>query len=117
MTTEEKSREVYPLVHCDDWDKEQKLVAQHLDRRVAFICGYELAKQDLGWHSVDESLPEIGEEVIVLIPYCRAVAAETQYQIISAQLIQPAQYMNTDEKIWNVPGVKFWMPMPKIPEE
>jgi hypothetical protein len=46
MTPEEKSREVYPLVYCDDWDKEQELVAQQLDRRVAFVCGYEQAKKD-----------------------------------------------------------------------
>ena len=47
MTPEEKSREVYPLVHCDDWDKEQELVAQQLDRRVAFVCGYEAAEEDI----------------------------------------------------------------------
>ena len=46
MTPEEKSREVYPLVHSEDWDKEQELVAQQLDRRVAFVCGYETAKKD-----------------------------------------------------------------------
>lgn len=36
---EEKSREVYPLVY-------NELIAQQLDRRVAFVCGYEQAKKD-----------------------------------------------------------------------
>lgn len=85
--------------------------------RKFYIRAYEQAEKDLGWHSVDESLPEMDEVVIVLIPYCREAAVGTQYEIAVAKLIQPIQYVSIGEKIWNIPGVKFWMPMPKIPEE
>lgn len=40
---------------------------QLIHDRCVFKFGYESAEKDLGWHSVDESLPETGEEVIVLI--------------------------------------------------
>lgn len=112
MTPEEKSREVYPLVHCDDWDKEQELVAQQLDRRVAFVCGYEQAEKDLGWHSVEESLPEMDEEVIVLMD---EYGTAPIYKVGVGHIVDRRYAM--DFNGWNIPGVKFWMPMPKIPEE
>ena len=83
--------------------------------------GYQQGKKDaekhLGLRSVKESPPPVDEEVIVLIPYCGDAAVKTQYEIAVAKLIQPIQCMPIGEKIWNIPGVKFWMPMPKIPEE
>ena len=40
---DELAREVYPLIPHEDWDTHQELTAQQLDRRVAFICGYDTA--------------------------------------------------------------------------
>lgn len=53
--------EAYPQV----WNEEEDCDVNY-DGRCGFIEGYEQAEKDLGWHSVEESLPPIDEEVIVL---------------------------------------------------
>ncbi|MBR4757398.1 MAG: DUF551 domain-containing protein [Bacteroidaceae bacterium] len=84
---------------------------------VAIVClvlGYVMgrikkqqqAEKDLGWHSVDESLPEIDEEVIVL---CSAPNNGQYYDIYVGHLIS--------DGIFDIRGVKYWMPCPKIPEK
>ena len=82
-----------------------------------FKAGFDACKKDLGWHSVEESLPEIGEEVIVMLFEYGEVRAVPIRQIAIAQLIQPIQCVPTGEKIWTIPGVKYWMPLPEIPKE
>ena len=87
--------------------------AENLDEvmqaRVHFITGYTQAEKDLGWHSVDECLPEIDEEVIVL---------RDEYN--GRQLPEPS-LMSFGHRLkdgeWNVPGVKYWMPCPHTPED
>ena len=92
--------------------------------------GYELAKRDLGWHSVDDCLPDIDEEVIVLTDEMHGK------KLLSACHISYGHRPNPDGwdgksiftgKVthhdvitydgWNIPGVRFWMPCPKIPKE
>lgn len=77
-----------------------------------FLNGYEQAEKDLGWHSVEESLPPIDEDVIVL---------EDRLNLGSLYAIAVAHIVDKEKAVdyngWNIPGVKFWMPMPKIPKE
>lgn len=77
-----------------------------------YYWGYKDAEKDLGWHSVEESLPEMDEEVIVLRDKQNTGLV---YEISFGHLVDTERCI--DYNGWNVPGVKFWMPMPKIPEE
>lgn len=110
------AREAYPLIPHEDWDKHQELTAQQLDRRVAFICGYELAEKDLGWHSVEECLPEMDEEVIVLKDILVEGGLKVGFGKIAFGHIVDKN-IAVDYNGWNIPGVRYWMPCPKIPEE
>lgn len=74
--------------------------------------GYEQAEKDLGWRSVNESLPEMDEEVIVLRDKQNTGLV---YEISFGHLVDTERCI--DYNGWNVPDVKFWMPMPKIPNE
>lgn len=82
--------------------------------RDCFIGGYEQAEQDLGWHSVEESLPPMDEEVIVLSNIVNG------HYISSARRISFGHIVNkeicVDYDGWNIPGVKYWMPCPKLEE-
>ena len=84
-----------------------------------------LAKKDLGWHSVEESLPEIEDEVIVLTD---ELNLGEHYKISFAHRVNPEGFnVKIGNEIkhfeiqghdgWNIPGVKYWMQMPKIPKE
>lgn len=74
--------------------------------------GYELAKQDIGWHSVDERLPEVNEEVIVLADELETAPI---YKISFGHIVNKERC--EDYNGWNIPGVKYWMPLPEIPRE
>lgn len=80
--------------------------------RYIFQEGYEQAEKDLGWHSVDESLPPMDEEVIVLTD---EFGNAPVYEIAVGHTVDKNKV--TDFDGWNIPGVKFWMPMPEIPKE
>lgn len=90
--------------------------------RKFYIRAYEQAEKDLGWHSVAESLPETGEEVIVLIDEFNF---HLFYRIAFGHIVNEGETVDIDGKPykpeshngWNITGVKFWMPMPKLPEE
>lgn len=62
------------------------------------------------WISVDEKLPEMDEIVIVLIdehntaPICK---------IGLGKIVDVERYINYNG--WNIPGVKYWMPCPEMP--
>lgn len=91
--------------------------------RLACQRGYEQAEKDLGWHSVEESLPEIDEEVIVLTND-DGFTHPCPLKIYFAHIIDPDEVMNIGGKPykieshngWNIPGVKYWMSCPKLPE-
>lgn len=81
-----------------------------------FKNGYELAEKDLGWHSVEESLPPINEEVIVLRNESNGITLPYPYNLTYGHLVADKTIF-VEYNGWNVPGVKYWMPMPKLPEE
>lgn len=109
---EEKAMEVYPVL----FSERNGYPSPMPDRRRAFIKGYEQAEKDLGWHSVDESLPPIDEEVIAL-----SDTATSGKKLTCADRICFAHIVDTNIAVdyngWNIPGVKFWMYCPKLPEE
>lgn len=120
----EAALKAYPNEMVTTCARGNKFLAGPLLRR-GFQEGYELAEKDLGWHSVDECLPEIDEEVIVLTD---ELGTTPIYKIAFGHIVKPATYkLKIDSEIkeftlqnhdgWNIPGVKFWMPMPEIPEE
>ena len=77
--------------------------------------GYRLAEKDLGWHSVDESLPPIDEEVIVLRDELNDCLLPDACFVGVGHIVDRMHC--SDYNGWNVPGVKYWMPMPKLPEK
>lgn len=102
---EEKAREKYP------YETGMKgLICEN--SRGIYIQGYEQAEKDLGWRSVEGPLPEMDEEVIVLKDKQNTGLV---YEISFGHLVDTERCIDYDG--WNVQGVKFWMPMPKIPED
>ena len=87
-----------------------------------FKAGYEQAEKDFGWHSVDESLPPVDEDVIVLTD---ALNLHCFHKIGFAHIVNREATVDIDGKPykpishdgWNIPAVKYWMPMPIVPEE
>ena len=111
-----RTEELYPLVHYGEggWNNIEAVDNENyirLSRRAA----YEQAEKDLGWHSVDECLPEIDEEVIVLVDNIHGKVVEGANYICFGHIVDRRYAM--DYNGWNIPGVRFWMPCPKIPEE
>ena len=76
--------------------------------------GYELAEKDLGWHSVDESLPPVDEEVIVLSDVIHGKKVEGANWICFGHIVDKRYCVDYDG--WNFPGVHHWMKCPKLPE-
>ena len=93
--------------------------------RKFYIRAYEQAEKDLGLHGVEESLPPVDEEVIILHDVASEVAAEPLYCIAFGHIVNPEltvevgdiSYTPISYSGWNIDGVKYWMPMPKIPKE
>ena len=83
--------------------------------RAKYRTGYEQAEKDLGWHSVDESFPPIDEEVIVLTNVINGRAIDSARYICFGHIVNKEYAVDYDG--WNIPGVKYWMPCPKLPEE
>lgn len=112
---EEAANKAYP-VREDFYRKDGVFRSEpldlNMDKRYHFRKGYEQAEKDLGWHSVDESLPEIDEEVIVLKDN---LGTAPIYEIAMAHIVDRNHC--SDYNGWNIPGVRYWMPMPKLPEE
>ena len=98
------------------FDTDDQTVIWFMDKmRHSYIRGYEHAEKDLGWHSVDEFLPPMDEEVIVLLDEWNEVRIEPLYRIAFGHVVNK-EYCE-DFSGWNIPGVKYWMPMPEIPKE
>ena len=68
------------------------------------------------WISVEDDLPILNKEVIVL-RYRLDTTPNTApiYGISFGHIVDKAIYQDYDG--WNVPGVAYWMPMPKLPKE
>lgn len=64
-----------------------------------------------GWRSVDERLPKMDEEVIVLSD---ELGTALIYKISFGHIVDVNRCI--DYNGWNVPGVKYWIPCPEIPK-
>lgn len=130
---EQRALEAYPM---KDYNKEPNYLhtcdSKMLDEvyRDVFQLGYEQAEKDLGWHSVDKSLPPVDEEVIVLSDEMHGKKLLSACHISYGHRPNPEGWDGksiftgkvTHHNVvtydgWNIPGVKYWMPMPKIKEE
>lgn len=79
-------------------------------KRIGFIAGAQYAAPR--WISVDEKLPEMDEEVIVLTD---ELGAAPIYKIAFGHIVDVERCI--DYNGWSIPGVKYWMPCPEIPNE
>lgn len=99
-------------------------------RRACYQEGYEQAEKNLGWHSVDESLPPIDEEVIVLSDVMHGKKLPSACCISYGHRPNPEGWDGksiftgkvTHHDVitydgWNIPGVKYWMPCPTLLKE
>ena len=71
-----------------------------------------VADGELEWCSVNYSLPEIDEEVIVLTD---ELGTAPVYNICLGHIVDTERCI--DFNGWNIPGVKYWIPLPKTPEK
>lgn len=80
----------------------------------AFINGAKWADRNtiLSWISVEDSLPRQDEEVIVL---CDKLNASPMYEIGFAHIVNRDKCK--DFNGWNIPGVKYWFPMPVLQKQ
>lgn len=87
--------------------------------RVSFQEGYEQAEKDLGWHSVEESLPE--ETEYVTDNGCHQKWSKSVFAITTGNSVMVCWTKDGEffcDKDFHFPvKVKYWMPMPKIPNE
>lgn len=111
---EEKALEAYP----PEMRKAFELLPKDWNKplRTAYVKGYKQAEKDLGWNSVDKSLPPVDEEVIVLRNESNGITLPYPYNLSYGHLVADKTIF-VEYNGWNVPGVKYWMPMPKIPKE
>lgn len=121
---EEAALKAYPTHDgaSEQWKK------AHLSNLAEYIQGYEQAEKDLGWHSVDELLPPIDEEVIVLVAPLEVYSSPMKicfghrpnpdgWDAKSTLTGRKKHYTPETYDGWNIPGVKYWMPKPKLPKE
>ena len=83
-----------------------------VEQRIIFIDGYKQAEKDLGWHSVKESLPPMGEEVIVLTDNIHGETVPNAHYICYGHIVNKDIAVDYDG--WNIPGVTHWMHLPEI---
>ena len=77
--------------------------------------GYEKVMKDIGWKSVEQSLTPMGEEVIVLTNEMNGHNLLDASHLCFAHRPDPESAVCYDG--WNIPGVKYWMYCPELPEE
>lgn len=107
-----KANRRYPSILEIDDDAEFGEYDINEAKREIFIEGYLEAGKDLCWHSVDDCLPEVDEEVIVLTD---ELGTAPIYKIAFGHIVDKDRCL--DYNGWNIPGVRFWMPCPTIPKE
>ena len=97
----------------------------------AFGDGYDRAEKEFDWHSVDECLPPIEEEVIALTNEINGKKLPVVSRIcfahrpnpdgwdgksLSTGKVKHFQAKTYDAGGWNIPGVKYWMHCPDLEE-
>lgn len=121
---EELALEAYPVdicgytVECRVGAKPQPQDWNEV-HRTHFQEGYEQAEKDLGWHSVDESLPE--ETEYVTDNGCHQKWSKSVLVITTGNSVMLCWTKDGEffcDKDFHFPvKVKYWMPMPKLPNE
>lgn len=110
---EKRALEAYPPKFSSGKLHAKRVQAETVDThrpiRTIYIKGYEQAEKDLGWQPVDKALPPLDEEVIVLTDDLNIGGP---YKIAFGHIVDKDVAIDYDG--WNVPGVKYWMPMPEI---
>lgn len=76
----------------------------------AYIAGYEQAEKDLGWRSVEESLPKDG----VFVFTCSDDNGTPQCVSVSRYDSTTKMWSDMNDECFRV---DYWMPCPKLPEE
>lgn len=94
-------------------EKDLTFIAQFSSGPDGFFYGkgYQQAKKDLSWHPSTEH-PPVDEEVIVLKDHLNL---NCFYQIAFGHIVDKNTAIDYDG--WNIDGVRYWMPMPEIPNE
>ena len=77
--------------------------------RGIFIQGYQQAEKDLGWHSVEESLPDIGERVLT------CVKNDTRMMCLGVSSRKDERWWEDDYGVQHT-SVDYWMPIPELPK-
>jgi hypothetical protein len=124
---EEAALKAYPILQHFNLDYDLYEDVNAADR-LTYQQGYEKAEKDLGWHSVEECLPEIDEEVIVLVAPPGVYSSPMKicfghrpnpdgWYAKSTLTGRKKHYTPETYDGWNIPGVKYWMPCPKIPNQ
>ena len=103
-----------PEIYADE-DEYIEVESERSMQRVFYRKGYEQAEKDIGWNSVEKSLPPMGEEVIVLTNEMNGHELPNASHLCFAHLVDRRYAM--DYNGWNIPGVKYWMNCPDLPEE
>lgn len=98
------------------FDTDDQTVIWFMDKmKHSYIKGYEQAEKDLGWHPSTEH-PPVDEEVIVLTDIITKGGLNIGFGRIAFGHIVDKD-IAVDYDGWNIDGVRYWMPMPEIPEE
>lgn len=126
---EERAFEAYPvkMVNGPIGYEESVFDFNALCRHI-FQEGYEQAQKDLGWISVKDRLPDIDEEVLVLVEPLKVYSSPMKlcfghrpnpdgFDAKSTLTGKMKHYTPETYDGWNIPGVKYWMPCPKLPED
>ena len=92
-------------------EKIQKKAEEYGEFSHAFLEGAEFALNNQ-WISVEDSLPNQDEEVLVL---CSELKVAPFYKISFGHIVDKT--VCQDYNGWNIPDVVYWFPMPKIPKE
>lgn len=82
---------------------------RHTTARMVAEALWPKAGKDLSWHPSTEH-PPVDEEVIVLLGNY-----DDLYEIALGHIVN--KDIAVDYNGWNIPGVRYWMPMPEIPKE
>lgn len=98
-------------MHCLPSERIDKNNVIFIKAQNSFINGAKWSDYNhaLSWISVEDSLPQQDEEVIVL---CDKLNVSPMYEIAFAHIVN--KDICKDFNGWNIPGVKYWFPMPTI---
>jgi len=115
--SEKRAAEAYP--ETLNLGRGRSMLDVYIQSKEIYIEGYEQAEKDLGWHSVDESLPE--ETEYVTDNGCHQKWSKSVFVITTGNSVMLCWTKDGEffcDKDFHFPvKVKYWMPCPKLPEK